>query len=73
MMEKITGGWFVLLERQRPEPLGQPFASLVKRDLSSFEQARRGTAMWAARYEARIRIQVAEKISRCRRHMGAVA
>ncbi|HYG08253.1 MAG TPA: hypothetical protein VD865_17830 [Stenotrophomonas sp.] len=61
LIDKVTGGWFVLLERQRPAPAGQPFAPLVKRDCSSFAQGRRGTEIWAARNEARIRAEVGAK------------
>lgn len=70
MMERLDGSWFVLIERQRPVPLGEQFSPLVSRNCSSFDQGRRGTAMWAARHEARIRAQVAEKIARRPRHMG---
>ncbi|CEG15242.1 hypothetical protein [Xanthomonas citri] len=71
MMDKVAGGWFVLLERQRPSPPGEPFAPLVTRDCSSFEQGRRGTAMWATRHEVRIRSEVAARIAANPRHLGA--
>lgn len=51
----MDGGWFVLLERQVMPQAGQTMAPLIKRDCSSFEQGRIGTAMWASRHEARIR------------------
>jgi hypothetical protein len=59
----LKDGAPVLLERQQPAPPGEPFTPLVKRDCSSFEQGRRGTAVWAARHEARIRAEVAARIA----------
>ncbi|HYG08125.1 MAG TPA: hypothetical protein VD865_17175 [Stenotrophomonas sp.] len=70
LIDKVAGGWFVLLERQRPAPTGQPFAPLVKRDCSSFEQGRRGVAMWAARNQDRIRSEVAAKVAARPRHIA---
>ncbi|MCL1553389.1 hypothetical protein [Xanthomonas nasturtii] len=58
LVQRLTGEWFVLLERQRPAPPGKPFAPFVERDCSSFDQGRRGTVMWAVRHEARIRAEV---------------
>ncbi|CAD0326234.1 hypothetical protein CFBP498_19040 [Xanthomonas hortorum pv. vitians] len=59
--QRLTGEWYVLLERQRPAPPGKPFAPFVQRDRSSFDQGRRGTVMWAVRHEARIRAEVATR------------
>lgn len=70
MDQRITGGWYVLLDRQRPAPPGSPFAPLVVRNCSSFEQGRRGTVMWVLRHEARIRGDVAAKIASRPRHLG---
>ena len=70
MMEKVGDGWFVYLERQRPKPPGQVYGPLVKRDCSSFEQGKRGTVIWAARYEARIRAEVQARIAARPRRMG---
>lgn len=65
MVQKLTGEWYVLLERQRPVPPGEPFARFVQRDCSSFDQrGRRGTVMWATRHEARIRAEVATRMPR---------
>ncbi|PPT73866.1 hypothetical protein XaplCFBP3122_18815 [Xanthomonas arboricola pv. populi] len=58
LVQRLTGEWYVLLERQKPVPPGKPFAPFVQRDCSSFDQGRRGTVMWAARHEARIRAEV---------------
>ncbi|AOY64021.1 hypothetical protein FPK90_06100 [Xanthomonas citri pv. glycines] len=66
MVQKVTGEWYVVLERHRPAPPGEPFAPFVQRDCSSFDQGRRGTAMWAARHEARIRAEVAGRMPRSR-------
>ncbi|MGQ5358625.1 hypothetical protein ACULME_06615 [Xanthomonas arboricola pv. corylina] len=64
MVQKLTGEWYVLLERQGPVPPGEPFARFVQRDCSSFDQGRRGTVMWATRDEARIRAEVAARMPR---------
>ncbi|MBB5864833.1 hypothetical protein GGR61_002468 [Xanthomonas arboricola] len=58
LVQRLTGEWYVLLERQRSVPAGKPFAPFVQRDCSSFDQGRRGTVMWAVRHEARIRAEV---------------
>ncbi|WP_311238402.1 MULTISPECIES: hypothetical protein [unclassified Xanthomonas] len=58
LVQRLTGEWYVLLERQRPAPPGKPFAPFVQRECSSFDQGRRGTVMWAVRHEARIRAEV---------------
>ncbi|NMI22400.1 hypothetical protein E1J24_11205 [Xanthomonas hortorum pv. pelargonii] len=58
LVQRLTGEWYVLLERQRPAPPGKPFAPFVQRECSSLDQGRRGTVMWAVRHEARIRAEV---------------
>lgn len=70
MIDKVGGGWFVLLERQKLPSPGKAFAPLVKRDCSSFEHGRRGTELWAARHEARIRAEVAVSIAARPRHLA---
>lgn len=72
MMDKVGGGWFVYLERQRPKPPGQVYAPMVTRQCSSFEQGRRGTAMWVTRHEVRIRAEVAAKIAARPGHAGTL-
>ncbi|WP_181120966.1 hypothetical protein [Xanthomonas arboricola] len=64
LVQKLTGDWYVLLERQRPAPPGKSFAPFVERDCSSFDQGRRGTVMWAVRHQARIRAEVIARRSR---------
>lgn len=66
LVQRLTGEWYVLLERQRPAPAGEPFARFVQRDCSSFDQGRRGTVMWATRHEARIRAEVTTRTPRAR-------
>ncbi len=56
--------WIASLDRHRHGP-GGPF-----RRCSSYEQGRAGAEMWVARYEARLRQDVAE-ISRWREAVGA--
>ncbi|PNV26544.1 hypothetical protein xavtCFBP7764_23200 [Xanthomonas citri] len=71
MVQKVTGEWYVVLERHRPAPPGEPFAPFVQRDCSSFDQGRRGTVIWAVRHEVRIRSDVAARIAANPRHLGA--
>ncbi|KFA22676.1 hypothetical protein KW5_0123050 [Xanthomonas vasicola pv. vasculorum NCPPB 1326] len=66
LVQRLTGDWFVLLERQRPAPPGKPFAPFVQRHCSNFDQGRRGTVMWAVRHKARIRAEVATRMPRTR-------
>ncbi|AJD69232.1 hypothetical protein QUS77_22400 [Xanthomonas citri pv. citri] len=40
MVQKVTGEWYVVLERHRPAPPGEPFAPFVQRDCSSFDTPR---------------------------------
>jgi len=70
LIDKVGGGWFVILERQKLPPPGEVFSPLVQRDCRSFEQGRIGTEIWATRHESRIRAEVAIRIVARPKHMA---
>ncbi|MES5814432.1 hypothetical protein [Pseudoxanthomonas sp. Soil82] len=58
LIDKVDGGWFAVLEMQRP-----PEAKRPHRDCSSFDAGRLGCELWALRHEERLRREVAVKIA----------
>ncbi|RZZ90582.1 hypothetical protein [Pseudoxanthomonas winnipegensis] len=67
LLDRVDGGWFARLECQK----GGVSEPLVTRRCSSYEAGKRGCELWAARHEARLRREVAEKIAARPVHNGA--
>ncbi len=62
LLLRVDGGWTARLDAQRPID-----APLVMRRCTSFERGKAGVEAWAARHEARLRAEVAERLARQRR------